>query len=52
MFAYDTLFFAKANVQEAINLKVVSYEYYARLGQEINYEKSSIQFSRNTLEEV
>ncbi|XP_019160780.1 PREDICTED: uncharacterized protein LOC109157336 [Ipomoea nil] len=48
-FADDSLLFFKANLQEALEVKRCLGVYEAYFGQAVNFNKSSISFSRNTL---
>ncbi|XP_019189867.1 PREDICTED: uncharacterized protein LOC109184326 [Ipomoea nil] len=47
-FADDSLFFFKANLQEALEVKKFMGIYESFSGQAVNFQKSSITFSRNT----
>ncbi|XP_019151003.1 PREDICTED: uncharacterized protein LOC109147801 [Ipomoea nil] len=51
-FADDSLLFFKANIQEASVVKQCLARYEKLSGQLVNYYKSNICFSRNTLENV
>lgn len=48
LFADDTMFFCKANVKSCKELKRILSSYTEVSGQLINYQKSSISFSRKT----
>lgn len=52
LFANDTLLFASANINEAVALKGILDEYCWVSGQKISFEKSSVQFSCNTTNDV
>ncbi|XP_019163599.1 PREDICTED: uncharacterized protein LOC109159940 [Ipomoea nil] len=52
VFADDSLLFFKANLQEALEVKRCLGIYEAFSGQAVNFQKSSITFSRNTQVEV
>ncbi|XP_019184158.1 PREDICTED: uncharacterized protein LOC109179042 [Ipomoea nil] len=51
-FADDSLLFFKANLQETMEVKRCLGVYEAYSGQAVNFNKSSISFSRNTRNEV
>lgn len=51
-FADDSYLFFRATVEEALCIKDCLNTYEIASGQQINLQKSSIQFSRNTSEEV
>ncbi|XP_019175764.1 PREDICTED: uncharacterized protein LOC109171089 [Ipomoea nil] len=51
-FADDSLLFFKANLQEALEVKKCLGVYEAYSGQAVNFQKSSITFSRNTQVEM
>ncbi|XP_019179229.1 PREDICTED: uncharacterized protein LOC109174447 [Ipomoea nil] len=51
-FADDSLLFFKANLQEAMEVKRCLGVYEAYSGQAVNFNKSSISFNRNTLDEL
>ncbi|CAN1178605.1 Transposon TX1 uncharacterized 149 kDa protein [Linum perenne] len=48
LFADDTILFGDASVSEAIEITKMMKEYGQITGQEINFQKSSVTFSRNT----
>jgi len=48
LFAYDSFLFCKATISEVTTLKNILDTYETASGQAINYQKSSIVFSRNT----
>ncbi|KAL9679650.1 hypothetical protein QQ045_017516 [Rhodiola kirilowii] len=52
LFADDSMFFLKADVKNACNLKEALKEYEMLSGQMINFSKSEIYFSQNVAEEV
>ncbi|KAL9689530.1 hypothetical protein QQ045_009916 [Rhodiola kirilowii] len=47
-FADDSIFFVKADVNEARNLKTILHQYEIMSGQMINFDKSEVCFSKNT----
>lgn len=47
-FAYDTLLFWRATMEEVVNLKRILHTYVEVFGQLINFEKSSMTFSWGT----
>ncbi|XP_019183749.1 PREDICTED: uncharacterized protein LOC109178667 [Ipomoea nil] len=51
-FADDSLLFFKANLQEALEVRKCLGIYESFSGQAVNFQKSSITFSRNTVVEV
>ncbi|KAL0406172.1 UNVERIFIED_CONTAM: hypothetical protein Slati_3931100, partial [Sesamum latifolium] len=52
LFADDTLIFSQASLENAQAIREVLETYRGASGQEINFSKSSMTFSRNTREEV
>ena len=48
LFADDTLLFGKASLQEAQHIKTILDLYKAASGQEVNFDKSAVVFSKNT----
>ncbi|KAB1219217.1 hypothetical protein CJ030_MR3G001300 [Morella rubra] len=49
MFADDLIFFTRANGREIRSIKYILQKYEQWSGQKVNYQKSSVTFSRNTL---
>ncbi|XP_027103053.2 uncharacterized protein [Coffea arabica] len=47
-FADDTLLFGKASLQEAQHIRTILDLYKAASGQEVNFDKSAVVFSKNT----
>ena len=52
LFANDSYVFFRANMEECAQIKAGLHLYELAFGQIVNYSKSSIMFSLNTLEEV
>ncbi|KAL0413245.1 UNVERIFIED_CONTAM: putative mitochondrial protein [Sesamum radiatum] len=52
LFADDTLIFAQASLETVENIKQILQVYRLASGQEINFHKSSVAFSRNTNAEM
>ena len=52
LFAGDSLIFCKANVGEIKEIKRIPKVYETALGQQINLEKSTALFSKNTNRQV
>lgn len=48
LFADDSLLFSKATEEEAANLRCILNTYQKASGQEVNYSKSAISFSKGT----
>ncbi|KAK4387746.1 putative mitochondrial protein [Sesamum angolense] len=52
LFADDTLIFCQASPESSLSIRAILETYRSALGQEINFSKSSVAFSKNKEEEV
>ncbi|XP_074283536.1 uncharacterized protein LOC141608084 [Silene latifolia] len=50
LFADDSIFFVKATINEAAKVKKILHEYAGASGQVINFDKTTVSFSRGTRE--
>lgn len=46
------MIYTKANREEAVAIQFILTEYYSNTGQEINWDKSTVHFNRNTNRDV
>ena len=52
VFADDCIVFCKASTEEGLNVTKILEDYKRESGQKLNREKTSLLFSKNTIEEV